>query len=147
SGLVRPARRLRYHSAVLLSALVMVGLSLALVPGAARAATGTPLAWSTKALVEQAPFATRFPLEVVTCPTINLCVVSDDRGNVLTSTAPTGGPTSWTSKSLHQEYGARNPVACAGTSFCAVFTDNVMYVSTDPTSASPDWRRTATPPI
>jgi hypothetical protein len=143
-GLVRPARRPWYHVAFLVSALIAACLSLTLLPETARATTGTPLAWSTQTLVEQPPFATQYPLEFVTCPTIKLCVVTDDKGNVLTSTAPTGGPASWTSKSLYQGYDAQNPVTCSGTSFCLVSADGAMYLSTDPTSASPKWRLTAT---
>ena len=137
-------RSRRSSFVVALVASVACLLSL-LMSGAANAASVPQLAWSAPALVEHAPFADRYPLEDVTCPTTTLCVAADNQGNILTSTNPTGGSADWTSRFLSQPGGVIGPITCGSASFCATSSGpsgSVIYVSSDPTGGSAAWRRT-----
>ena len=43
------------------------------------------------------PGLLRNPISAVSCPSVSLCVASDNNGDILTSTDPTGAANTWTS--------------------------------------------------
>jgi hypothetical protein len=127
-------------------ALVSVVFGLALgATGIARGAN--PLGWSAPVLVNHQPvLSTR--LVAVSCPTVSLCVATDNQGNVVSSTDPTGGYGAW--RTVHID-SAETPgsgaatlaVSCPSASLCVAGDDtgNVL-TSTHPTSSrAAGWKR------
>jgi hypothetical protein len=76
----------------------------------------------------------------VSCPSVSLCVAVDERGNVVTSTKPAGGPAAW--KVARVDAGRKLwGVSCPSTTLC-VAVDGLgnIVTSTDPTGGAAAWR-------
>ncbi len=72
-------------------------------------------------------------LTAVSCPSERLCVAVDDRGNVLTSTDPTGGPRTWAKRHVDRRGGRLTAVSCPSASLCvAVDVHGNALASTEP---------------
>jgi hypothetical protein len=88
----------------------------------------------------------RYPssfLSGVACPSTSVCVAVDDRGNVVTSTNPTGGPRAWITTDVD---GANylSGVSCASPSLCvAVDLSGNVVTSTNPTGGAGTWLATS----
>ncbi len=78
----------------------------------------------------------------VSCVSGTLCVAVDKRGDVLTSTNPTGGASAWRSADIDGEL-ELNDVSCASSTLCAAVDErgNVL-ISTDPTGGAGAWSST-----
>jgi hypothetical protein len=83
-----------------------------------------------------------FDLQGMSCPSASLCVAVDSSGNVLTSTDPTGGASTWTKTNIdgtEDFFG----VSCPTSRFCvATAGDNSVFVSSDPTGGASAWTKT-----
>jgi hypothetical protein len=92
----------------------------------------------------------RIELGSVSCPSSRLCVAagldeghdpptSSNRGDLLTSTDPTGGPRAWT---LVRPHGSTDvaAVACPSTRLCFAASDNGLLSSTRPAEGPRAWR-------
>ena len=77
--------------------------------------------------------------QAVSCPAISLCVAVDTAGEVLTSTNPAGGPSTWQSVEVTPGYWLRD-VSCPTVSLClAVDNNGDVASSTNPTGGSTAW--------
>ncbi|MDQ2758999.1 MAG: hypothetical protein M3Y17_00795 [Actinomycetota bacterium] len=77
-------------------------------------------------------------LDAVSCPSASLCVAVDNRGNVLASTDPTGGPGAWTKvfSSSVDAPNRFNGASCASATLCVAVDDRGNVVSsTEPATA------------
>jgi hypothetical protein len=85
-------------------------------------------------------------IKSVSCPSMSLCVASDNAGNILTSTNPTGGASAWTIAAVdpgtdteHVDSGLMG-VSCPSTSLCvAVDIAGDVFTSTNPTGGLAAW--------
>jgi len=77
----------------------------------------------------------------VSCPSVNLCFVIDDKGDFFSSTNPTGGTDAWVS------IDARLPVArltCPASTMCVgLDEENDVFVSNNPLGGAATWTVTA----
>ncbi len=107
------------------------------------APTHGPHAWSkpTKIDTATAPGGGSVGLTGISCPTATLCVAVDGaaKGNVLISTAPTGGVRSWVSTTIAT--GPLTSVSCASGTLCVAAGDQ-HYFSTSPTAGASAWKAT-----
>jgi hypothetical protein len=76
-------------------------------------------------------------MTAVACPSVSLCVASDDDGYVYTSTDPTSGP-SWTSGRLPGT-GTITSLACPSVSLCEAVYNGQLLTSTDPAAGPSAW--------
>ena len=75
-------------------------------------------------------------LSAVSCASVRLCVAVDQAGNVYTSTNPSGGASTWSSRNLGAQL---NAVSCSyDTSFCVV-GGSQLYWSTSPSGSAAAW--------
>ncbi len=82
-------------------------------------------------------------LNGISCPSADLCVAVDDRGDVLTTTAPTGGRDAWSSADVDGRL-ALNGVSCPSANLCvAVDQAGNVVTSSDPTGGAPTWTVTS----
>lgn len=83
----------------------------------------------------------------IACPSTTLCVVTENNGNLLTSTDPTGGAGTWQeahvdgAQSIYGGVADLEGVACPSVSVCVAVDDggNVL-TSTDPAGGSSAWK-------
>lgn len=74
----------------------------------------------------------------ISCPAVNLCVMVDNVGRVLTSTDPTGGAGAWTGTGEVGSGGFR-AITCPSVTLCVGVTQNDVVTSTDPTGGEAAW--------
>jgi Divergent InlB B-repeat domain len=81
-------------------------------------------------------------LETISCPTTKLCVATDSRGDVITSTDPTAGAsTSWTVKNLGLD--SISYLACVSETLCiGINGAGDVVSSTNPGAPTPTWNVT-----
>ncbi len=78
----------------------------------------------------------------VSCSSENLCVATNNHGDVLTSTDPTGGASAW--KAADVGKGELSEVSCAVVGMCvAAGKSGEVVVSTDPTGGPSTWTPSA----
>jgi Divergent InlB B-repeat domain len=78
----------------------------------------------------------------LSCPSESLCVGVDWNGNVLASTDPTGGASTWSTATISGE--ALNDVSCAPSgAVCVAVSEHSTYTSTDPTGGPSAWKQVA----
>jgi hypothetical protein len=84
----------------------------------------------------------------ISCPSVSLCVATDDQGYVFTSTNPTGGAGTWKAARVASGVG-RLPgpdlpgVSCPTVTLCVAHDeDGDLVTSTNPTGGAPAWRET-----
>jgi hypothetical protein len=115
-----------------------LGLAAALtLAGGAVARAAGPLSWSSPVLVDNhSPYASSdggLPAGAVSCPSIRLCVLVDDLGNVITSTNPAGPGSSWRLARSRTGSLTDHRVSCPSVSFCvAVGRGGDVLVSRHP---------------
>src|ERR1019366_9950291 len=81
-------------------------------------AAGSPLTWSAPERVDhQPPFGYPTPLGGPSCPSSGLCVAVDNRGNLVTSSNPTGGAAAWTVTDVDGSNGL-DGVSCPSSGLC-----------------------------
>jgi hypothetical protein len=108
-------------------------LSMACLASAASA--GSALKWRPRLLVD--PPDGGHQLRAVSCPSNKLCAVVDAQGNVLTSTHPTGGVSTW--KLKHVDNRVLLGISCVGSLCAAVDTGGDAIVSTNAASKTASW--------
>lgn len=121
-----------------------------LAGSAASAVAASPLrlSWSSPWLADDSlPFGDLNPLSSVSCPSVSLCVAVDNVGQVVTSTDPAGGSSSWTAALIDrlgvvEDFGSGVAgVSCPSVSLCvAVEGNGDVLTSTDPTGGGDAWR-------
>lgn len=111
--------------------LSLTGLTAALCTTSARAAE--PFSWTGPELVDQ-----ELPAAIA-CASSSLCVLTDDGGNVVTSTDPAGGASTWTSG--HIDGVVIPSVSCPSSGLCVAIdaTDKVL-TSSDPAGGASTWQ-------
>jgi len=121
----------------------VVLLSLASSESARAAST---LSWSAPALIDHQPTTSSAPgvLPGISCPSASLCVAVDNAGNVVTSTNPAGGASTWTVTHVDGSAGSNRiltGISCPSASLCvAVDQEGDVVTSTDPTGGASAWR-------
>src|SRR5271169_6663698 len=137
---------MRRGTALLVATLVgLAGLLVA--PLGAVAAPPPVLTWSSTGPIDGSPpLGAITHLQAVSCPSAGLCVAVDPGGNVLTSTAPTGGASTW-KRWLVDPGTWLAGVSCPTTSLC-VAGDGVgdILVSTNPTGGTGTWSKVSVVP-
>jgi len=119
----------------------LVALTVLLAPGWARAAG--PLSWSAPAPIEgnltPPPLATSLRT-AVSCVTSSFCAAVDGLGDIITSTHPAAGASSWSTSAVAT--GGTSGVVCLSSRFCLIpdFGGGVS-VSSDPTAGTAAWTR------
>jgi hypothetical protein len=107
----------------------------------ATAHLANPLLWRGPVLVDPSGGFT-----AITCPAASFCVAADTSGNVVTSTDPTGGVSSWAV--AHVDSGDCGPracflthISCPSVSFCAAVDETgALFTSTDPSAGAAGWK-------
>jgi hypothetical protein len=97
------------------------------------------LSWSAPVQIDNQATVSGVILAGLSCPTSGLCVAVDNNGNVLTSTDPTGGASTWTKTNVDAGGGAGKGVFCLSASFCVVVDGGDVVTSTNPTGGSTAW--------
>jgi hypothetical protein len=118
-----------------LIALVTVALlTLGLTPAANAAG---PLSWSAPELVDHQAHTAQGG---ISCPSTSLCVAVDEAGNILTSTDPAGGASTWSAPVSVDPGHALSQVSCPTAGLC-VAVDNAgnVVTSTSPTGGVAAW--------
>ncbi len=128
-----PCRRERRHPAWrrLAAIAVIVAASGA---ASATADASEPLVWSRGVLIDhQQPFSSNHVMTDVSCPSISLCVASDNEGDLLSSGDPSAGAAAgWTVEHVDGDNEITG-VSCPSSSFCiAVDYGGDVLTSTDP---------------
>ncbi len=95
--------------------------------------------WVTARVDSSNPVA----LTSVSCASTSLCVAADSGGNevadVVTSTAPTGGTSAWTTTPL-METGSLASISCPSTTLCVAGNyAKAVFTSTNPTGGASAW--------
>jgi uncharacterized membrane protein YgcG len=105
--------------------------------------TGGASAWTvTEVLPAGSEYDGAVELEGVSCASVTLCVVTDDAGDVLTSTDPTGDASGWTTTHVDPPYGLGG-LSCPSVRLCvAVAPEGDLVTSTDPTGGAGAWTET-----
>ena len=75
----------------------------------------------------------------VSCPSASLCVASDQEGNILSSTSPTGGSTAWNSAGALIYPTSGGGVSCPSISLCAAVGVTSVATATDPSGGASAW--------
>ncbi len=119
-----------------LAAVTALGLASWLVPAAAQASAA--LAWSAPSSIDTQP------LVDVACPSSSLCVAVDGSGNLLTTSTPAGGGSTWSAPLAVDPGHALRGIACPSATLC-VAVDNVgnVLASTNPTGGLGAWSSAA----
>jgi hypothetical protein len=106
-------------------------------------AVAAPLNWSGPQQIDSlAPFGEPAYLTGVSCPTTELCVGVDDIGNVITSTDPAGGTSTWATSTIRKTTfpNGFNAVSCASAALCvAVDGSGNLATTTDPAAGASTW--------
>src|SRR5271155_4328210 len=107
---------------------------------AAGASAASPISWSApEQILPGLPPPSWEPpqnapeLDGVACPSAELCVAVDDKGEIVTSTDPTGAAVTW-----HAAHVGSTPlegVACQSSTLCAAWGGHAIESSTAPASA------------
>ena len=145
---VRPGRRRRALVWTLGLGLALVGaLAFASLNAATSQAATDPLSWSPATLVDTGPHPINAILGI-SCPSTGLCVATDEDGNVLTSTNPTGGEEEdWAAPVSIDPGHPLEKVSCPTTTFCvAVDGYGDAFTSTEPTGGASKWHETKIDP-
>ena len=74
---------------------MLLGFVLAILCALPAASSAATFQWSSPTTIDGAPLTQTHAVAAASCPTASLCVAGDDHGDILTSTAPNGGPTGW----------------------------------------------------
>jgi hypothetical protein len=143
---VRSITGIRARGRTITALAVTLVLAAAAPGGPATSASAAEPAWSVPVMVDQTPpnALPRRPTGIA-CPSVNLCVAVDKRGNLITSTDPAGGSQAWTvtpvdTGPLPEILG----ISCPTTTLCiAVTASGWVLSSTDPAGGAAAW--TATP--
>ena len=110
--------------------LLAVGLTLG---SAVALAAVSPLTWAAPVHVDG------HVLSTVSCPNNGLCVAVDQSGNVVTSSNPTGGATTWTVVNVDGS-AYIGGVACTSSGLCVAVTQfGDVVSSTNPTGGATAW--------
>ena len=123
-----------------------VGVALLTQPAAAAAAG--PISWSTPEAIDSGN-----AIYAVSCPSNSLCVAVDSAGNVLWSTDPAGGASTWQKTTLTGA-GMLESISCPSVSLCVAGGgfggtppgNGTIAVSTDPTGGAGQWKVEVMPP-
>jgi hypothetical protein len=84
----------------------------------------------------------------VSCPSAHLCVAGDGRGEVLTSTDPTGGPAAWHIGGQIGQKTSLHALSCPTTTMCVAINESEeALVSVDPTGGPSAWSATPLAPL
>ena len=73
----------------------------------------------------------------MSCPSVSLCVATDNAGNVLATTSPSGGPHAWSISAVAA--GGLSGVSCPTENLCVAIGGNDIYTSTNPTGGGAAW--------
>jgi len=78
----------------------------------------------------------------ISCPSAELCVTLDRRGDVVSSTSPAGGPHAWHAVLVSRlDVSSVAQVSCPSRRLCVIVTDTgQVATSTDPTGAARAWK-------
>ena len=96
--------------------------------------TGPASAWSEFELGGE------FEFRSVSCPSASLCAAVDNKGRIVASTDPTGGPTAWHLVGSPGGGGALSSVTCLSAPFCLSGNQSGnLLTSTDPTAGAGSW--------
>ncbi len=86
------------------------------------------------------PARLRRPVSTVACTSPHLCILGDDRGDVVSSTKPAGGAKAWRSVHVFGRPGATEELgaaACSSTTYCVMgaigFGQGYLLLASDPT--------------
>jgi hypothetical protein len=130
----RRSRAWGYSALVVCMAMVLSGVS-----GSSVAQAADPLSWSAPALFDHGPHPVN-GLTSVSCPSASLCVATDEDGNVLTSTNPTGGAGAWSAPISVDAGRVIDQISCPSTTLCvAVDGEGNAIVTTEPTAGASAW--------
>lgn len=117
-----------------------------LVPAAAGAGAGAiPPAWGKPVAFDFGDHEYGHALYSMSCASASLCVGGDEAGNVITSTAPIGGPGAWAATSLGNKGGWITSTSCApSASLCVAVLGHgdQIFTSADPTGGASAWTET-----
>jgi hypothetical protein len=121
-----------------LSRLVVLLLAMRLMLALSSTAASADVLWWRPAVVIDPLAASAVTYQSsITCPSVSLCVATDAAGDVVTSTHPAGGASTWTAVHLSDVA----PMACPSVSLCVGFdggTGNVI-ASNDPAAGAAAW--------
>jgi hypothetical protein len=114
--------------------------------------------WQLQAQIKGEGYRPHLPLLGISCPSAKLCVAVGELDKVVSSTNPTGGPSTWrevqptgeaeTDCQAHWLPPCRDPkgrrirsVSCPSANLCVAVTgEGYVYSSTNPTGSGDDWR-------
>jgi hypothetical protein len=117
---------------------MLLGLAILLIGAAPAAAAEPAMVWS-----EPEPITSTASITGIDCPTTDLCVAVDQRGNAITTINPAGPASGWTSADIVSGEDGINAVSCASSHKCvAVGSNGMRLTSTDPTGGSAAWTET-----
>jgi hypothetical protein len=121
--------------------------------------TGGPSAWKATYIDPAHPIVggvgSQASIDDVACPTDTLCVATDDGGNILWSTDPTGGARAWHLVHLNLGYplgrsaeGSADQIECPSVAECIAFSSYFGEVvsATHPTGGASAWTVTEADP-
>ncbi len=124
---------LRLGRGVVLCATLSLGF---VVAGPARGAG--PLLWSAPQQADHEAPGSSSQLVSLSCPTVSFCAAADDKGNVLTTTHPTGGYSAW--RTVHVASSALS-ISCPSAAFCVAGDGSGdVLTSTDPAGGVGEWK-------
>ncbi len=101
-------------------------------------AAAPAFAWS-----QPAPIGNGGALNTISCPTASFCAAVNTNGDVLTSTDPAGGPSTWSTTPVVSDSGL-SEISCPTASFCVAgdtLTGDVL-ISANPTGGAATWTAT-----
>jgi hypothetical protein len=104
----------------------------------AGAAAAPAFAWS-----QPAPIGNGGALNAISCPTASFCAAVNTNGDVLTSTGPAGGASTWSTTPIVSDSGLSD-ISCPTASFCVAadtLTGDVL-ISANPTGGAATWTAT-----
>ena len=81
------------------------------------------------------------PLTAVSCASASLCVAGDEAGNILSSTNPTGGPTTWSIAPVLPN-APISGISCPTISLCVAVSGQDVLTATDPSAGASAWTTT-----
>ena len=113
----------------------LLGLAILLFGVAPAVAAEPAMVWS-----EPEPITTLASIAGLDCPTTELCVAVDWRGEAITTTDPSGPASDWVSADIVPGEEGLNAVSCASAHSCvAVGFNGMRLTSSDPTAGSAAW--------
>ncbi|MGP8058695.1 MAG: hypothetical protein ACLP9C_03555 [Acidimicrobiales bacterium] len=101
-------------------------------------APAVPFSWSPPTSLQLG----KSVLTGISCPSVSLCVATDNGGDVFTATDPSGGV--WVGANVAGPFPLGTP-ACPSTSLCVIPDVGGVMTSTDPTGGTPAWTQTTLP--